>query len=482
MAENWKDVPGLSRSVYNMTGGPGDGDDNVSNKKVAVKLQYDANSVTTTSMKVRFYGWTVDGVNYLDSFYILYNPTSNDRTLYLLKYYYKSYQNPYTWPTSTSSFTLYKEETATTYELKDFWICNDGYAAAEGSSSWNSNNSKAYNFYSIFGSGWRKGFVSKQGKRSFNITKISGAYLTSVKAGSKPTIVNNRNNSYTVTGYLGSAGTNNPMAKNVLYYTGADGKEKQWPSPSTTDPWTVSKSHTVTVSFTPAATDTADTRRITAYTKTFGKNYNKSTGVKSIISTSNIRQYVQPTQPGKPVLSWTKSRLTVKEALTYEWPKAKARNKYSPVMGYRLRLYKNGTVVNISNTDTKSTDPYFDTDVNTLKKGFSLKGQNDSSAKTIKLTFDPAALGFAPKDKIKLKVLAYSRYGEKDKETNSGSLLFNQTSVSSDELVIQNAGIVNVRLNNKWVEGTPFVRLKNGTWQEADTVNVRISTTWKESE
>ena len=61
---------------------------NVSNKKVAVKLQYDANSVTTTSMKVRFYGWTVDGVNYLDSFYILYNPTSSDRTLYLLKYYY----------------------------------------------------------------------------------------------------------------------------------------------------------------------------------------------------------------------------------------------------------------------------------------------------------------------------------------------------------------------------------------------------------
>ena len=81
MAEDWKDVPGLSRSVYNMTGGPGDGDDNVSNKKVAVKLQYDANSVTTTSMKVRFYGWTVDGVNYLDSFYILYNPTSRERTL-----------------------------------------------------------------------------------------------------------------------------------------------------------------------------------------------------------------------------------------------------------------------------------------------------------------------------------------------------------------------------------------------------------------
>ena len=87
-----------------------------------------------------------------------------------------------------------------------------------------------------------------------------------------------------------------------------------------------------------------------------------------------------------------------------------------------------------------------------------------------------------PKDTVQLGVYAYTLNGE-----NPQKRLFSSTNVKSAVTTVENAGIVRVKTpEGSWAEGQVYVRVKNASgaleWKEAETVNVKTSKGWKESQ
>jgi hypothetical protein len=182
-----------------------------------------------------------------------------------------------------------------------------------------------------------------------------------------------------------------------------------------------------------------------------------------------VKYYAAPGNPGKPVLtnsSYRNGRLTIKQPWTFLWTPATASNSNSPVAGYRLRLYKNKTCIPIKNSagtqlsSNSGNDYYYDT--------------NSTSSS---ITIDPVIHGLNAGDIIYLTLFAYAKNGKGEKLFSGNSA----TAIASDEYTIQNAGVVNVKVNGSWKEGQVYVKV-NGSWKEAETVNVKVNGAWQESQ
>jgi hypothetical protein len=195
-----------------------------------------------------------------------------------------------------------------------------------------------------------------------------------------------------------------------------------------------------------------------------------------------IKQYFNPNAPGKPALtngSFKNGRLTTKQNWTYSWTGTGSPNKTtSPVKGYRIRLYKNDVNIPIKNNSGTvissvlgSTDHFY-----------------DSESTSTSFTINPTIHGFKPGDSVQLSIYSYTRWGKEADKDNSGKLpqRFNgggttASRVLSDKSVVQNAGVVRVKVNNAWKEGQVWVKV-GGVWKEAETVNVKVNGTWRESQ
>ena len=272
------------------------------------------------------------------------------------------------------------------------------------------------------------------------------------------------NNTCLVSGKLGKSGSNNVLGNATLYYT-TNGLP-----PDDSKDWTeaLSLGKTSEGSFSKTIPIPAGCTKI--YVIVYCEfTYNKtSTGNKSI----NI--YAIPGSPGTPKISYTKKRLTIKENWKVTWAIAQAGNSISPIQGYRFRIYKKPaggtkfTTIKLYDTSGK----LISSDMGTASNVIDHRYYCDMAS--VSMTIDPSKHDIVPGDTIKIGLYAYTRDGGGDK-------LFSEGQQFSADYVVRNAGIVNVKVNGSWEEGQVWTKV-NGVWKEAETVNAKVSSTWKESQ
>lgn len=268
---------------------------------------------------------------------------------------------------------------------------------------------------------------------------------TACTSGSISSVVDNGNNTVTVTGYIGASGTNNPVTSCTLFYIFSTQSSNQSIAlGSTSGGW-----------FTKTIAIPAGASSFACYVHTYSSKNNAYSQSRNY----SVKYYGNPGYPGKPTLSYRRKGPTLKEPLSFNWVAASPGTN-TPIVGYRLRLYKNGSLITGVNPYDASANYY------------------DTNSTSTTYSFDASALGFKVGDKIKLGIYSYGKNG-------AGDLLFNgggtgPAQVNSDEYTFINAGIIRIKKNGIWKEGQVYIKV-NGIWKEADSVYIKKDGLWKES-
>lgn len=412
-------------------------------------LQYDLDRTGPTSTVIRFIYKKTGTNGPIDVYYILLNPTTDSRTLIGLKTWYGQDKNR--WPCCSDEVTLTKSYSASNFTVPALWICCDG----DGTNT--TKTADAY-YEQYKDGGNRSSLKSTSANAAVNLSISSN--VTVATNGSAPTIsiTDNGNNTATISGKLGSNGTLNSLQSSTLYYT-TNGSE---PAGGTWYTTSVDLGSTSGGDYSHAINIPSGCNKIWAVVYcTFAYN-TTNTGHQS----KSVTYYGIPGDPGTPVISYSKTRLTVKEPWTYTWNAASAGTNM-PIIGYRIRLYKNNSAVSLSAGSGNYIAP--NGSYNYLDR--------ESTSTTVMI--DPVAFGFTAGDTVYLGVYAYAKRGD-------GVQVFNQNGVGAGNKVsavstVQNAGIMRVKPSGAWKEGIVHVKV-NGVWKEADLVQTKVSGAWKESE
>lgn len=449
------------------------------NVGLSVTLQYDAESITPTSVKLRFKG-SKTSTNYgTDGYYVLVNPgnTSGNELMLLVKGINAA-------PTTTSSFKVTKTYTAAKFTVPTYWICHMGQVTPyESDNRWyatfyNDREDKkethtVYKWFKTEDTWWYNSRMNYKTVVSSAATAIaSNKSVATAVTVSAPTITDNGNNTYTITAPAGVAGTNNAVKSSTLYYRAGGSGD-----------YTKASSLTAVTAKNLSVSNSTASQTIYAYTKVDG-TYNDVT---SSTTSKTVKNYVMPSYPGTPVLSESSKkngRLTIKQNWTYTWTASTQANSSSPVKGYRIFLYRKAAG---ASGFTGMTGLVLD-GTNGIKKGSNSKGHIDRATSSLTVTFNPVDLGFLPGDEVKLGLHSWTVNGAGTKLW-SGS---GDTQVYSAATPVEHAGImrVNVSTNTKsnWKEGQVYVNIgtTKTNWKEADAVYVNVSTNtksnWQESE
>lgn len=319
--------------------------------------------------------------------------------------------------------------------------------------------------------GW-SGSTSTNYKGTTNSGSISRNYWTDVGVGKITSFTDHYNNSYSVAGECGAAGTNNAVDSAKLWY----GTGTSSGSYTTSSFGSGKTTHSVgPISVTPT---TAAERTIYVAVTTVGKKTTTAsdTGWKSY----KIKQYLAPNNPTTISLdssSLRNGRLTIKQDWKYTWSGASSINTSCPIKGYRFCLEKQS-----AGTTTWTKVALKNSSGNDLSGKMS--GSNEYDTTSTSTTFSPSQSGLVAGDKVRLRVKAFTKYGN----NNDGTILPNGSYATSTESTVQNAGVMRVcvKKGNKlqWVEGVVHVYVKKNNklqWVEADIVKTYKSKSWKES-
>lgn len=260
-------------------------------------------------------------------------------------------------------------------------------------------------------------------------------------SGGSVTIVDNGNNTATISGRSASSNSNNAISSAKLYW-----HIGYWNEETVT--WGPDTNFSKTISIPSGCT------QITADLYSYGR-----VNSASVRTTSAVKYYGDPAYPGKPTLYYRRKGPTLKEPLSFNWTAASAGTNV-PIVGYRLRLYKNGLLITGVNPYDASASYY------------------DTNSTSTTYSFDASALGFKVGDTIKLGIYSYGKNG-------AGNLLFNgggtsAAQVDSIEYTFINAGIIRIKQAGIWKEGQVYIKV-NGIWKEADSVYIKKDGVWKES-
>lgn len=430
----WKDI---SASTYKKVYNSGKSATSAANGNVWVTLQYDDASETPTSVKLRFKLNSTNSGNYWDMFYILMNPTNSDkRKLYPLKTVYTNTTSD-SFPYTSSSFTVTKTFSAEKFTIPAYWICDDGN---------NNTSDTAADFYNQYkDSAWR----GQNCRTAVSSAKLAISSSTTVAEEVKKgtcSVEDNGDNTFTLKGTKGDKGDNNPSTGPTLKW-GYDTKYSN----------TFKTGDTKTLTM---ADTSKDTRRVYAKSVT-GATYGED---KTETAYADVWQYVAPSKPKDISITYTKSRMTIKENWTLKWTGGKEVNGSSPVLGYRIRIFKNGKTIQFKNskgevlTSGSSSDYYYDRD--------------DTSTT---MNINTSTNGFAPGDKVQVSICTYTKY-----KKGKGTRLCSGAATSS-EYTVQNAGVANVKVSGAWKEGKIWVKV-SGAWKEAEVAKAKVSGAWKESQ
>ena len=421
---------------------------------VRIYLQYDADSVTVTSMKIRFLVKCVDSAYYQENYYyMLINPGTSNEILKLIKTGTRKWDGivGQKWTEdgrATSSITLTKAHNAKSFTIPAYWMCNTGSAKAE----YNETKKKWYITYADKGTQTFYWYFTNNRKNFKQVvastTTTTGVKYTTAIGNGTVSITDNGNNTFTLKGAKGKSGTNNTASGPTLTW-GYDTKYKN----------TFKNGETKTLTL---AKDTDASRTVYAKCVTTAAYGNNTT----VTDSQTIKYYAAPGKPGKAAISFTKSKLTIKENWTISWTAAKKANGNSAIKGYLIRVFVNGKSIAFKGKDgddpiTKSTG-----------KGDDWENYYDQSGTGTSMTFYPAKNGIKPGDKIKIAIHAYTKNG-------AGTRLYSDYSMS-DEVTVKHAGIMNVKVNGTWKEGQVWVKV-SGAWKEAEAVYTKVSGAWKES-
>lgn len=433
--------------------------------RVKVTLQYDKDTITPVKMKIRFKIDNPKDYYRGDEYFIFWRPNDkNDEKFFRVK------EANTAWPDYSSTLEITKKYTDASFSIPEHWLCHTGNIC-NGKTVFTKTDGYLYMTYGDAATKKIYWYFTNNRKNyktiiSAHSVTVSGTKATAVSV-SAPTITDHGNNTYTITASAGKAGTSNAVKSSTLYYRAGGSGD-----------YTKASSLTAISKKKLSVSNSTASQTIYAYTVVDG-TYNDVT---SSTTSKAVKNYVMPSYPGKPALSsgsYKNGRLTIKQNWTYTWTASTQANSSSPVNGYRIRIYKNGAEMTGLIQDG----------TNGIKKGTNSKGYVDRATASTTVTFDPAALGFLPTDKVKIGLHSWTTNG-------AGTILWSgsgTTQVYSDEVTVQHAGIVRINIGTStapnWKEGQVFVNLGTSTapnWKEADAVYVNIGTStapnWQESE
>lgn len=277
------------------------------------------------------------------------------------------------------------------------------------------------------------------------VTVSFGGGWSNCTSGSISSVVDNGNNTVTVSGYIGLSGANNPVTSSTLFYIFSTQSTNQ----------SIALGSTSGGSFSKTIAIPADAYAFACYIHTYSDKNNAYSQSRNY----SVKYYDNPGNPGKPTLSYQRKGPTLKEALSFNW-EAASPGTNTPIVGYRLRLYKNGSLITGVNPNDASAYYY------------------DTNSTSTTYSFDASALGFKVGDTIKLGIYSYGKNA-------AGDLLFNgggtgEAQVESDAYTFINAGIIRIKKDGIWKEGQVYIKV-NGIWKEADSVYIKKDGLWKES-
>lgn len=268
-----------------------------------------------------------------------------------------------------------------------------------------------------------------------------------VKAGTVK-IVDNYNNTFSITGTAGTAGFNNPTKGHFLGWSYDAGSYSNEYSKPVTIPAT-----------------SGNTKKVYAASITYATHGSDA----SAVATADIKHYIAPLPPGGVMLDLlTNERLTVRKPWRFTWSAGVGANTHSPVVGYRIRLYKNNETIAIYAADGSRLS-----NEAPLSSGAIVYDRDSTSCE---ITIDPKLHGFKSGDTVKLEVGAYTKMGKE----NTGARIHSAISTASAAWTVQSAGTVQVKVGDEFKEGQVYVKVNND-WKEADTVSIKTSDGWMES-
>lgn len=251
------------------------------------------------------------------------------------------------------------------------------------------------------------------------------------------TITDNKNNTFTISGTDGANGANNTAT--TVFSWGYDTNYSNSGKVS---------NQALT------ANASAATKTIYAKAVTTGEHGSTRTATASLA----VKNYQAPSAPGKPVITYNKSRLTVKEPWEITWNPATATNTSSPVGGYAISIVGPDYTRSIRMGDI-----------------------DDEELQCLYILDDPSDY-FTPGDTIAVSVQAIARngFGLEAGGWYEGYILRGPVS-TSDEYIVQNAGVMRAKTASGFSEGPVYVKV-NGAWREAEVVKVKTASGWREAE
>lgn len=313
------------------------------------------------------------------------------------------------------------------------------------------------------------GTASVYGTYAFTFTRTT---WTDAAKGSL-TLTDHGDNSFTIQAGAGTAGTNNAILGlyNLDYrYNSADSWTNWYYETNSNGNDTASnKAVSKRIYFTPTNANANRTVYYRAYwdaVQVAGED-NPHTS-----TSSTVKQYRDPGAPGKPTLdssSYRNGRLTIKQNWKYVWSEASNGTDSCPVLGYRIRIYRNGSPITGFSAGSNSV----------LVKNSGTNEYVDRSGKAdCAIILDPVSFGFVPGDTIQIGIYSYAQNGAGTWLYNGGGV--GAAQVLSDSSTVQNSGVMRVRPSGSWKEGVVSIKVNN-TWKEAEVVYTKVSGAWKES-
>lgn len=471
MADNWTEVPGYMKTKTWPSGRGG---------TIYLYLEYDADYKDAEWLRVR---WKIgcgsnklSGGNSWNHYFLLINPNSakgywTNRHLYPIKT---------TWTENTSAkypyaggeYWLKKSTSATSFSVPTIWLCNDGY---------NNTSDTADAFYNAYKS---KGTRPSNLVERYEVETVSGVgniIAGPNNTGASVSISDNYNNTFNITCTLGSAGLNNTYNKSGCYlwwtqnktgtntwtwYTSSNTNGNRYTYGANATSKTVSN---IALNITNTSAATKQVAGCVTTASTYGPAVELcNTGYPG--SGIQIKQYCAPVpSTTRPTISYTKSRLTVRENWSFSWSAATKANNSSPIKGYEICITKNREeipiTINSSGVISKST-------------GTATRVFWEGSGRTV--TCNPANLEFAAGDSVQFWVRPYTKYGKNNDGNKLPSSWLDHTATVSK--TVENAAVVHVYNTSKkdYDEGIVCV-YRDGDWVEADSVHVYKNNDWVES-
>jgi hypothetical protein len=272
-------------------------------------------------------------------------------------------------------------------------------------------------------------------------------------------ISDNGNNTFTLYADKGTKGTNNTVSSSSFKW----GYNTDYEN-------TFTNGQTVTIPSDVAASSAT----VPVYAKCVTKGQRGDTA--TAYAELAVKHYVSPSNPGKPTITYNKSRLTIKENWKINWKASTAANTNSPVVGYRIRFWKKPKGGSSFSTIKfyRSTGELLSSDLGS-DYGTKRYYYDRPASYDMPLTIVPSAQSISPGDTIKIGIYAYTVNAKSTK-------LWSSSEVYSNEYLVQNAGVVRVTLDGStWKEGIVNIYV-DGAWREADLVNAYRDGAWVESE